>query len=56
MNRVNEPDENDKISNLLYPDAVKQNFDENRKTGQTFGTNKTFYSNLIYWNNFRLIF
>ncbi|MFS7941818.1 hypothetical protein Hanom_Chr06g00480851 [Helianthus anomalus] len=38
MDGVNEPDENDKISNLLDPDAKKNKpLDESRKTSQTQG-------------------
>ncbi|MFS7949736.1 hypothetical protein Hanom_Chr06g00575041 [Helianthus anomalus] len=44
MDGVSEPDENDKISNLLDPDAEKKPLGESRKTGQTSGTKMAFYS------------
>ncbi|MFS7921964.1 hypothetical protein Hanom_Chr03g00243071 [Helianthus anomalus] len=44
MDGVNEPDENDKISNLLNPDAEKQIFGQTSQTGQTSGTKMAFYS------------
>ncbi|MFS8022651.1 hypothetical protein Hanom_Chr16g01442021 [Helianthus anomalus] len=47
MDRVNEPDENGSISNLLNPDAEKQTFGESRKTSQSSGTKMAFYSNIF---------
>ncbi|KAJ0559193.1 putative non-specific serine/threonine protein kinase [Helianthus annuus] len=44
MDEVNESDENDKISNLLDPDAKNKPLNESRKTSQTSRTKMAFYS------------
>ncbi|MFS7940300.1 hypothetical protein Hanom_Chr05g00462821 [Helianthus anomalus] len=45
MNKVNEPDENDKISIFFWCRCEKnKHLDESRKTGQILGTIMTFYS------------
>ncbi|KAM0044692.1 putative WD40/YVTN repeat-like-containing domain superfamily [Helianthus debilis subsp. tardiflorus] len=47
MDGLNEPDENDKILNLLDPDAEKQIFGPNCETGHTSGTKMAYLHFII---------